>query len=915
MPSRHNGGTVVLIIGGGVAGATAADRLGRAGVEVHLVEREHDIGGHARQMGCKATDICLRCNVCVADAVFRSVQDLPTVHVHTSTDLHAFRHNGQQGRFQAVLNPRSASGNGHHPSTTLSVDAAIIATGYEPYDPSESSAYGYGRNANVMTAIEAERQLAENGRITRPSDGTVPARIAFVQCVGSRTEEIHRRPEDTDYCSCVCCAYALRMARLISHQADASAITLFYMDIQTFGKGFNAFYADCRERVRLIRSRPYGMTSAAGGGVRLSFAPPSPDAQAAVCEETFDLVVLSVGIRPPAAARELADKLGVALDAQGFFGLKGETCLPDLQREGIFVAGACEWPKDIAGCMAQAEAVAAAVMARTGHRPSAVVARDPGADPIKAKWKKVNHKVVVVGGGVAGLQASVALADLGLRVALVLRDQQPGGTVAALPECFGHVADGSTDTGEAVRHAVARLIRRVTETRNITVHPESALAAVDGERGHLTVRIQSPRGSRCLRAGAVVLATGAALEPAPYPGAAESPRIGSLMALVDMIRHGNIPRRVALVMDFCGEQGRSVTGPLLSVAERLARQFGSRVTIFCRHMGVNAHGLERLYRRAREAGVVVVKSETPPAIDIGSTRDTIRFEDPVTGMHVEEGFDFVATADMKTSGGSDAVVRAVKGLRPGPENALQHDNVWLLPTLTNRPGVFVVGGARGECDYRQALTDGQAAADRVYAALAQDKIQVWDDAAVVDEDKCVQCLTCVRVCPHGAVTLDENRKAVRVSAFDCQRCGVCAAECPSRAISLPRYTDEKLETDVGVSPRVTLFACENSAIPAAQAIADRSFGANVELVRIPCAGRVAPREILAALERGAAEVIVLGCHPESCRYLTGATRASRRVARLSTVLHDAGIDGSRVRFGGISSVEPHRFLEYAKGAT
>ncbi len=906
MTAEQNGGSVVLVIGGGIAGATAAERLGRAGVEVHLVEREDAIGGHARRMGCKATDTCLRCNVCVADDVFRSVRDLPTVHIHTSTELRDLRRNGQQERFEATLKHGSTPG-------TLNVDAVIVATGYEPYAPSENSAYGYGRNANVITAIEAERQLAEKGRLTRPSDGETPARVAFVQCVGSRTEEIHRRPEDTDYCSCVCCAYALRMARLISHQADDSQATLFYMDIQKFGKGFNAFYAGCKEKVRLVRSRPHEIAAAADDGVRLKFAPESRDKQAAVREEEFDLVVLSVGIRPPASALELADKLGVALDARGFLGLKGETCLPDLQREGIFAAGACEWPKDIADCMAQAEAVAAAVMARTGHCPPAGDTPEFDADGIKAKRKKVNRKVVVAGGGIAGMQTAVALADLGLRVELVLTDKQPGGTVAAMPQFFGHVANGSPDPEKAVKLEVDRLVHRVAETREISVHPECGLAAVDGELGHLTVRIDSPRGTQNLRAGAVVLATGAALAPAHYPGAAESPRIGGMTTLAKTVRNGEIPRRVAFVMDFSGQQGRAVTGPVLSVANQLARRFASRVTIFCRNMSVNTHGLESLYRLAREAGVVVVKSDALPTVDVGSSRDSVRFRDPVTGTDVREDFDFVATADMATDGQYAALLRAVKGLRPGPEDALQYDDVWLLPTQTNRPGVFIVGGARGNSDYRQALTDGLAAAGRVYAALAHGNVQVWDDAAAVDDDKCVRCLTCVRVCPHGAAGIDDGRKAVQVSALDCRRCGVCVAECPARAIALPRYTDEKLEAAVGESPRVTVFACENSAIPAAEAVAVRPSGTDVEVIRIPCAGRIAPREVLAALEKGATEVVILGCHPESCRYLTGATRASRRIERLSALLQEAGIDGSRVRFGGISSVEPYRFLEYTKG--
>jgi coenzyme F420-reducing hydrogenase delta subunit len=84
----------------------------------------------------------------------------------------------------------------------------------------------------------------------------------------------------------------------------------------------------------------------------------------------------------------------------------------------------------------------------------------------------------------------------------------------------------------------------------------------------------------------------------------------------------------------------------------------------------------------------------------------------------------------------------------------------------------------------------------------------------------------------------------------------------------------------------------------------------VRIVRVPCAGKVAPRQVLTALENGADRVLILGCHPESCQYLTGATRGGLRVRRLSEVLQKAGVDPSRVKFGGIASVEPGRFVEY-----
>lgn len=428
----------VLVIGAGIAGATVAERMSRTRQEVHLIEKQATIGGRVVEMGCKATDTCLRCNVCVANELLRTVITSPSIHIHTQTELIKLDGGTNGSRYTAVLKHeptfidrnkcigcqacvgvcpercilkpklavspaipvidyplcRRSFGKGSQTRNSafgvpkecsaceqicpaeainleqksfqskIDVDSVVIATGFEPYNPAINASYGYGTAKNIITGIEAERQLAAQHKITRPSDSQPPKLIAFIQCVGSRSEEVHRRPEDTDYCSAVCCAYALRMAQLMKYQSEDAKVTIFYMDIQNFGKGFDEFHKKCKDNMTFIRSRPYEIKQGQDGTVRVKFTPQSllqkTDSQ--VCEQEFDLVVLAVGIRPTPDATKLAEALLVPVDEQGFFGFKSASSLPALQREGIFAAGACESPKDIQSCMAQAEAVSAAVI-------------------------------------------------------------------------------------------------------------------------------------------------------------------------------------------------------------------------------------------------------------------------------------------------------------------------------------------------------------------------------------------------------------------------------------------------------------------------------------------------------------------------------------------------------------------------
>jgi heterodisulfide reductase subunit A len=415
----------VCVIGAGITGATVAQRLSQAGKQVHLIEKQATIGGHAAEMGCKATDVCLRCNVCVANELLRTVATSSNINIHTRTELVKLEAGTNGSRYTAILKQqptfidrnkcigcqacvgvcpekcivkpklaispavplidysscRRSSGkkcsaceqicpaeainmSQKKSEGKIDIDSIVIATGYEPYNPAVNASYGYGTTANIITGIEAEQQLATQHELTRPSDGQQPKRIAFIQCVGSRSEEVHRRPEDTDYCSAVCCAYALRMAQLMKYQSADSEVTIFYMDIQNFGKGFNEFYKKCKGSMTFIRSRPYEVKQGQNGTVRVKYTPQSlPEgADSQVCEQKFDLVVLAVGIRPTPDATKLAEVLRVPVDERGFFGLKNASALPALQQEGIFVAGACESPKDIQSCMREAEAVSAAVI-------------------------------------------------------------------------------------------------------------------------------------------------------------------------------------------------------------------------------------------------------------------------------------------------------------------------------------------------------------------------------------------------------------------------------------------------------------------------------------------------------------------------------------------------------------------------
>ena len=224
----------------------------------------------------------------------------------------------------------------------LEVGSLVLAPGFEPFDATIKPQYGYGRMPNVVTSIQFERILSASGpsqgQVVRPSDGKHPVKIAWIQCVGSRDETCGR-----DYCSSVCCMYAIKQAIIAKEHASEIAPTIFFMDIRAHGKGFEGYYERAQKEhgVRFIRSRVPRILEEMDGSLLVRYADDT-----SVSEERFDMVVLSVGLVPSASTKDLAEKLAVNLDRFGF--CETEEFGPNItSRPGIYVAGAFDSPMDI----------------------------------------------------------------------------------------------------------------------------------------------------------------------------------------------------------------------------------------------------------------------------------------------------------------------------------------------------------------------------------------------------------------------------------------------------------------------------------------------------------------------------------------------------------------------------------------
>jgi heterodisulfide reductase subunit A len=247
---------------------------------------------------------------------------------------------------------------------TRKVGAVIVATGYDMLDPGQIREYGYGTHPDILTALEFERLVNSagptGGEILRPSDGKHPKNILFVLCVGSRDQRFYR------YCSRFCCMYSIKHAyQALDH--GVRDVTVLYMDIRAFGKGFDGFWKRTQEDgAKFVRGRPARINPNHNGNIRVLYE----HLEGAVRTEVdYDLVVLANAVTPPDGLVELAGLLGIGLDQDGFISSKETNGgLVMTSRPGIYAAGCACGPKDIPDSVAEGSGVAALALSHLTDR-------------------------------------------------------------------------------------------------------------------------------------------------------------------------------------------------------------------------------------------------------------------------------------------------------------------------------------------------------------------------------------------------------------------------------------------------------------------------------------------------------------------------------------------------------------------
>ena len=347
------GNDTILVIGGGIAGITAAVEAAEVGHDVILVEKEAYLGGRVIRLNNYFPKLCPP--TCGLEINFRRIRNNPRIQLLYPATVEKL--SGQRGDFDVTIQvqpaepadedkvfvqastPRSAVNEAKTIETK--VGSVIVASGWHPYDATKLDTLAYADCDDVIANVELERMAAPNGptggKVARPSNGEAPANVAFVQCAGSRDNN------HLPYCSAVCCMGSLKQVRYIREKVPEAKVTVFYIDIRSMSRHEEFYYELLEdENIRFVKGKVARITPE-GGRMQLHV---EDTLGGKLINENFDMVVLATGVVPNNADAPVE---GANADDYGFI-------VEGADRNGIHGIGCARRPTDVSRSVRDATA-------------------------------------------------------------------------------------------------------------------------------------------------------------------------------------------------------------------------------------------------------------------------------------------------------------------------------------------------------------------------------------------------------------------------------------------------------------------------------------------------------------------------------------------------------------------------------
>jgi heterodisulfide reductase subunit A len=626
----------------------------------------------------------------------------------------------------------------------------------------------------------------------------------------------------------------------------------------------------------------------------------------------------------------------------------------------------------------------------------------------------ITRRALVIGGGVAGIQASLDLADTGYKVYLVEKEPSIGGMMARIDKTFptmdcsicilapkmsdaGHhpnielltnsevsevkgyignfhvkvlrkpryvtkdcsacgecvkvcpiAVPNEFDVGLAVRHGIYTPFAQAVPSTyiidmNLCLNKEGVIVcdkcikACDRQ----AISFETKPVTEELEVGTIIVATGAdVFDPTVLPNYGYGKILNVITSLEferlinaggpsggHLIRPSDrqIPKRVAFVQ--CVGSRSEKSGKLYcsnvccmnTIKDSLLiKEHWPDTEIYVFYVDIRAYGkgFEDLYKRARNAGVVFVRGLPAEIVEDKKTHNVWLIGENTLRTEVYRINADMAILSIGLEARKDSeTIQRLLTLSRNQDGFFLEAHPKLRPVDAATGGVFFAGCAESPKDIKDSVTQASAAAARAGILMAKGHVTVEAITPITFPEKCKACGLCVKVCPYNALSLNKDLKRIEIVEAACGGCGTCAAECNFGALTQKHFTDEQIIAQIDAitenepEKKIVAFCCNWCSYAGADfaGVSRMQYPPNARIIRTMCSGRVSQKFVERAFARGAATVLVSGCHLGDCHYINANYQTQKRMERLWKKMEQSGVDKQRLQLLWASAAEGEKF--------
>lgn len=554
--------------------------------------------------------------------------------------------------------------------------------------------------------------------------------------------------------------------------------------------------------------------------------------------------------------------------------------------------------------------------------------------PLKEGKSSVLPEALVIGGGLAGITASLALANSGYKVRLAEKESELGGTLRRLNRLF----PSDLDPQEILNLMIAQL----KASKHITIHTNTRVKDVRGHIGNFEITLSS--GEK-FSTGVIITATGfKEIDAKGYFGYGELPNVITMLELEEKLKKGTLPDlndKNIVIINCVGareEAGRTYCCKIgcnnsVKNANYIKERFPSaRVYVLYQDMRMGGKASEEYYRKVREKVHFIrysnsnSKSKEGLKIERKGDRISIRVYDTLLQVEQQIEADLVVLTLATEGTGENADLAKMLKIPLAQGNFFFEAHPKLRPVDFAKEGIYLCGCAHSPQRAAETVFQAQAAACRASIPLARGTAISEAIVAHVSEKGCMNCGFCYSICPYDAVKLRSlnGRTIAEIDPITCKGCGTCAAGCLPMAIQMGNFTNEQIIAQIreafsssAMKPKILAFTCNWCSYAGADlaGMSRIQYPPNVRIIRVMCSGRIDPLFIFEAFKSGADGVLISGCHLGDCHYINGNAATELRYNYLKSALKYAGIAPERLRLEWISAPEGEKFARVMREFT